>query len=115
MLCIHRVRARTHLVVLTEFGRTVAVNGTRGTGHGTGTAALMLGGAVTGKRVLADWPGLRPAELYEGRDLKPTTSLHALMKGMLRDHLQLTEAALENVVPASTRDRPVAGLVRERR
>jgi uncharacterized protein (DUF1501 family) len=105
----------TVVVVLTEFGRTVAINGTRGTDHGTGTAALLLGGAVSGKRVLADWPGLRSAELYEGRDLKPTTSLHALMKGVLRDHLRLPEAALENVFPASTRDRPVAGLVRDRR
>ncbi len=105
----------TVVVVLTEFGRTVAVNGTRGTDHGTGTAALILGGAVAGARVLADWPGLRPTDLYEGRDLRPTASVHALMKGVLRDHMRLSDAALQDVFPASGRDRPVAGLVRERR
>jgi uncharacterized protein (DUF1501 family) len=74
----------------------------------------MLGGAVAGGRVFADWPGLRPAELYEGRDLQATTSLHALMKGVLRDHLQLPEGALQDVFPQSTRDRAVPGLVRKR-
>ncbi len=103
---------RTVVVVLTEFGRTAAINGTRGTDHGTGTVALLLGGAVAGGRVLADWPGLRPADLFEGRDLKPTTSVHALMKGVLRDHLAVPEGALAQVFPSGTPDRPVAGLVR---
>jgi uncharacterized protein (DUF1501 family) len=103
---------RTIVVVLTEFGRTVAINGTRGTDHGTGTVALLLGGAVAGGRVVADWPGLRPADLFEGRDLKPTISVHALIKGVLRDHLAVSEGALAQVFPAGARDRPVAGLVR---
>ena len=51
---------RTVVLVATEFGRTVAVNGTRGTDHGTGAAAFLLGGAVRGGRVLGDWPGLKP-------------------------------------------------------
>ena len=61
----------TVVLVATEFGRTAAINGTRGTDHGTGAAAFLLGGAVAGGRVLADWPGLARANLLEGRDLKP--------------------------------------------
>jgi uncharacterized protein (DUF1501 family) len=103
---------RTIVVVLTEFGRTAAINGTRGTDHGTGTVALMVGGAVAGGRVVADWPGLRATDLFESRDLKPTTSVHALLKGVLRDHLAVPEGALAQVFPSGTTDRPVAGLVR---
>src|SRR5262245_59895438 len=67
----------TAVLVATEFGRTAATNGTRGTDHGTGAAAFLLGGAVAGGRVVADWPGLGARSLYEGRDLKPTTDLRA--------------------------------------
>lgn len=63
------------------------INGTEGTDHGTATVALLAGGAVKGGRVVADWPGLRDGNLYEGRDLKPTTDLRAVLKGVLRDHL----------------------------
>lgn len=102
----------TVVAVLTEFGRTVAANGTRGTDHGTGTVALLVGGAVAGGRVQADWPGLASGDLYEGRDLRPTLSMHALLKGVLRDHLALSDSALLQVFPASARERPVAELVR---
>lgn len=71
--------AQTVVLVASEFGRTVAANGTGGTDHGTGTAAMLLGGAVRGGRVVADWPGLKPADLHEGRDLKPTLGLDALV------------------------------------
>jgi uncharacterized protein (DUF1501 family) len=70
---------RTVVVVATEFGRTAAVNGTGGTDHGTGSVAMLLGGAVQGGRVLGDWPGLAPAALFQGRDLQPTTGLDALV------------------------------------
>jgi uncharacterized protein (DUF1501 family) len=72
------VWANTTVVVATVFGRTAAANGTGGTDHGTGSAAMVLGGAVAGKRVLADWPGLANHSLYQGRDLKPTTGLDTL-------------------------------------
>ena len=68
------------VVVATEFGRTARINGTDGTDHGTGTIALLAGGAVKGGRVIANWPGLKPANLYEGRDLAPTTDLRAVIK-----------------------------------
>ena len=69
----------TVVLVATEFGRTVAANGTGGTDHGTGAVAMMLGGAVQGGRIVADWPGLAPANLLDGRDLKPTLALDALI------------------------------------
>src|SRR6185436_16970322 len=62
--------ADTVVLVATEFGRTAAANGTNGTDHGTASAAMLLGGAVQGGRVLGDWPGLAPSALYEGRDLQ---------------------------------------------
>ncbi len=73
------VWSQTVVLVVTEFGRTVAANGTGGTDHGTGAAAMLLGGAVRGGRVVADWPGLAPADLLEGRDLRPTLALEALV------------------------------------
>ncbi|MDB5913013.1 MAG: hypothetical protein JWP22_1688 [Ramlibacter sp.] len=70
---------QTVVLVATEFGRTAAANGTGGTDHGTGSAALLAGGAVQGGRVLADWPGLATSSLHEGRDLRPTLGLDALI------------------------------------
>lgn len=70
---------KTVVLVATEFGRTAAANGTGGTDHGTGAVAMLAGGAVQGGRVVADWPGLAPSALYEGRDLKPTMSLEAVV------------------------------------
>jgi uncharacterized protein (DUF1501 family) len=103
----------TVILVATEFGRTAAINGTRGTDHGTGAAAFLLGGAVAGGRVLADWPGLARGDLYEGRDLRPTRDLRAVIKGVLRDHLGVPSAALESrVFPDSISARAVDGLIR---
>jgi uncharacterized protein (DUF1501 family) len=81
--------ANTLVLVATEFGRTVAPNGTGGTDHGQASAAMLLGGAVAGGRVIADWPGLSQTALYEGRDLKPTTDLDALIAGALAQHYGL--------------------------
>ena len=101
----------TVIVVATEFGRTARINGTEGTDHGTGTVAVLLGGAVQGGRVIADWPGVKAASLYEGRDLKATTDLRAVLKGVLKDHLRLDERALaERVFPGSASVQPMTGL-----
>ena len=89
---------RTVVVVATEFGREVAINGTLGTDHGTGAAAFVLGGAVKGGRVIADWPGLAKRERNEGRDLKITTDLRAVLKSVLSDHLQVASQTLSNEV-----------------
>ena len=102
----------TVVTVITEFGRTARINGTNGTDHGTGTVAFLAGGALRGGRVVADWPGLKQAQLYEERDLKPTTDLRAVLKGLLRDHLRVDERALATTVfPDSIGVAPISGLV----
>jgi uncharacterized protein (DUF1501 family) len=103
----------TAVLVATEFGRTAATNGTRGTDHGTGAAAFLMGGAVQGGRVIADWPGLSSGALFEGRDLKPTLDIRSVMKGVLADHLSVPTAALEkDVFPDSGKARALTGLMR---
>jgi uncharacterized protein (DUF1501 family) len=104
---------KTVVLVATEFGRTAAINGTRGTDHGTGAAAFLLGGAVSGGRVITDWPGLARANLLENRDLKPTRDLRTVMKGVLRDHLGVPGGALDSkVFPDSAGVRPLDDLIR---
>ena len=101
----------TVVAVVTEFGRTARINGTEGTDHGTGTVALLIGGALAGGRVVADWPGVKDRDLHEGRDLKPTTDLRSVLKGLLKDHLRVDERALaEAVFPGSEDVKPTAGL-----
>lgn len=98
---------RTAVVVATEFGRTVEINGTRGTDHGTGGAAWVLGGRVQGGRVLADWPGLAPAQRFEGRDLHITLDIRSVLKGVLGPQLGLGDRVLgEQVFPGSAAVKP---------
>jgi uncharacterized protein (DUF1501 family) len=98
----------TVVAVVTEFGRTAHLNGTNGTDHGTATIMLLAGGALRGGRVVADWPGLKPANLYEARDLKATTDVRAVLK----DHLRLDATALASkVFPMSQAAKPLPGLV----
>ena len=104
---------RTVILIVTEFGRTAMPNGTNGTDHGTAGVALLAGGAVDGGRVLADWPGLSPRNLYQNRDLFPTLDLRAICKGVLRDHFALSDAALnQKVFPDSQSIRPHRDLIR---
>jgi uncharacterized protein (DUF1501 family) len=105
--------ANTVVVIVTEFGRTVAPNGAGGTDHGTAAAAFLAGGAVRGGRVLADWPGLGRQALHEGRDLRPTTDLRGVLKGLLADHLRVASSALERDAFPESADAPaVQGLLR---
>ena len=102
----------TAIVVATEFGRTAQVNGTEGTDHGTGTTAFLAGGAIKGGRVIADWPGLRPAQLRDGRDLAATTDLRAVIKGIAVDLLGASPAVLtRDVFPGSDHVLPMKGLI----
>ena len=102
----------TAVIVVTEFGRTARVNGTVGSDHGTGTVAFLLGGAIAGGKTFADWPGLAQNHLHEGRDLKPTTDLRMVMKGLLQDHLGLSAAVLaDTIFPGSQHATAMKGLV----
>ncbi len=102
----------TVVLVMTEFGRTVRVNGTGGTDHGTGTVAFVLGGDVAGGRVQANWPGLSTGNLFENRDLQPTADLRAVTKGLLGPLFGLDVAALGRVFPDSEQASAVGGLLR---
>lgn len=105
--------ADTLVLVATEFGRTVAVNGTGGTDHGQASAAMLFGGGVKGGRVVSDWPGLTQAALYEGRDLKPTTQLDAFIAGAVADHFAVDPVkAMAALFPASTKVAAINGLIR---
>jgi uncharacterized protein (DUF1501 family) len=99
------------VVLITEFGRTAHINGDNGTDHGTGTVALLAGGALKGGRVVTDWPGLKEVDLFEKRDLKATTDLRAVLKGVLKDHLRIEDKALANAIfPDSPGVAPMSGL-----
>ena len=103
----------TAVLMVTEFGRTAAINGTRGTDHGTATVAFLVGGAVAGGRVITRWPGLSQQALYQGRDLAPTLDLRCVLKGLLADQLRVPSRALEKTVfPDSQSARPLEGLLR---
>jgi len=105
--------AQSVVVVVSEFGRTVAENGSRGTDHGVGGLALVLGGSVAGGRVVGDWPGLQTGQRHEGRDLQPANAYEALFKGLLIEHLDLSPKAIEaRVFPQSAHLRPLSGLLR---
>lgn len=102
----------TLVLVATEFGRTVVVNGTAGTDHGTGAAAMLFGGGVRGGRVVADWPGVAAAQLHEGRDLRPTSRLDDVISGALSAHFGLDpQRTAATLFPALTRAMPMPGLV----
>ena len=104
---------QTAVLVVTEFGRTAAMNGTRGTDHGTGGCAFLVGGAVRGGRVMADWPGLARAALLDNRDLRPTLDLRSVFKTVLDEHMRVdTRTLATRIFPDSSGARPLQGLVR---
>lgn len=92
----------TVIIIGTEFGRTVKENGTGGTDHGTGSALFLAGGAVQGGRVLGDWPGLETSQLFEQRDLMPTSNSYSWISNVLANHWQIPESALQHVFPNIT-------------
>jgi uncharacterized protein (DUF1501 family) len=101
------------VLIITEFGRTVRFNGTAGADHGNGSVAMLVGGAINGGRTIADWPGLRDADLFEGRDLKPTTDIRSLFKGVMADHFGIGAASMErDIFPDSKMAAPLRDLIR---
>ena len=104
--------SQTLVLVVTEFGRTARFNGTNGTDHGTGSAALMLGGPVSGGRVIADWPGIREQDLYQQRDLRPTIPLEGVLSGAIAEHFTLDPAlTFQTLFPGRT-SAPIGGLLK---
>lgn len=83
---------QTVVVAVTEFGRTLRLNASGGTEHGTASAALLAGGAVSGGRVMAAWPGLGEAQLLEGQDLAPTRDVRELLAAALFQQFEITPA-----------------------
>ena len=103
----------TVVLVVSEFGRTAAENGSRGTDHGTGGLALAAGGAIAGGRIVGDWPGLSDRALYEGRDVLAANAYERLFKAILVGHLRLDPGFVEDrVFPASRAQWPMDGLFR---
>ncbi|RYY96060.1 MAG: DUF1501 domain-containing protein [Comamonadaceae bacterium] len=104
---------QTVVLVATEFGRTAAANGTGGTDHGTGAAAMLAGGAVQGGRVLADWPGLAPADLFEGRDLRPTLALETLIAQTCAETFRIEPGKMARTLfPHLVQGKPLPRLLR---
>ncbi len=89
---------KTALVAVSEFGRTVRVNGGQGTDHGTGGIAILAGGAIKGGRMYGDWPTLKSSALFENRDLMPTVDSRSVFKGLLRDQLGWATNDLDTAV-----------------
>jgi uncharacterized protein (DUF1501 family) len=111
--CIGTAWSKTVMVCATEFGRTVRTNGDEGTDHGVGTLTLLAGGAVNGGQIFGDWPGLAPANLYEGSDLTPATDLRSVFKGVLGDHLGVPAGMLSSYVfPGSTNAPAMSNLIK---
>ncbi len=105
------VWGRTAVVCMTEFGRTARQNGTRGTDHGTGGAMLLAGGALARGQVVADWPGLAEADLYDRRDLMPTRDLRAHAGWILRGLFGLSRTEIEGAVFPGAELGPDPGLL----
>lgn len=81
------------VVTMSEFGRSVSENGSRGTDHGHGNAMMVLGGAVRGGKVYGRWPGLAREQRHDGRDLAITTDFRAVFNEVVRGHLGLRDTS----------------------
>lgn len=95
-------RDRTVVLVMTEFGRTAAENGSKGTDHGHGSAMFALGGRLRGGRVVTRWPGIGPSDLNQGRDLKVTTDFRDVFAEVLDKHMGLAPAQQAPIFPGHT-------------
>lgn len=89
---------KTTVLAMTEFGRTVAENGTGGTDHGTAGAMVVAGGAIRGGKVYGQWPGLEEADLFERRDLMPTSDVRAWAAHAMRGLYGFDRALLQDKV-----------------
>lgn len=105
------VWGKTVVMAMTEFGRTARQNGSGGTDHGTGGAMLVAGGAVRGGKVYGRWPGLAEAELYDRRDLMPTSDVRDWAAQAMQALFGLDRSVLEGTVFPGLKMEAGSGLV----
>jgi uncharacterized protein (DUF1501 family) len=94
----------TAILIMSEFGRTVAENGNAGTDHGHGNVAWLMGGGVKGGKVWHRWPGLNENQLYEGRDLAVTTDFRGVIGSVASGHFGLDDQKIAAIIPGYQRD-----------
>ncbi|MGR5133349.1 DUF1501 domain-containing protein [Vibrio alfacsensis] len=104
--------SKTVVMAASEFGRTAAENGTKGTDHGTANVMLIAGGAVNGGQVLGAFPGLSQTKLYQGRDLAPVNDMRAVIKAMLQQHMGIQSSSLAAVFPDSGSEQDYVSLIK---
>jgi uncharacterized protein (DUF1501 family) len=93
------IYADTTILVLSEFGRTVAENGNQGTDHGRGNVMWIFGGSLRGGQVYGQWPGLSKSERYEGRDLAITTDFRSVVSTVLLSQFGVKENQVSRIFP----------------
>lgn len=104
---------RTVVMVVSEFGRTAAENGQRGTDHGTGGLAMLAGGAVRGGRIAGQWPGLSERALHEGRDVLAVNRYESIFKSIMIGHMGIAQQVVEDMIlPRTANLAPMDGLLR---
>ncbi|MFA5909266.1 MAG: DUF1501 domain-containing protein [Vicinamibacterales bacterium] len=91
--------ADTVILTMSEFGRAVAENGSRGTDHGHGNAMFVIGGGVKGREVYGTWPGLKADQRFEGRDLAVTTDFRDVFSEVVMKHLGAGAPTAAKVFP----------------
>lgn len=91
---------RVTVLTISEFGRRVRENGSRGADHGHGNAMLVLGGGIRGGRVYGRWPGLGPGDLADG-DLAVTTDYRSVLGEILQKRCGL--GSLADVFPGGVK------------
>ena len=102
---------QTAVLIVSEFGRTAAENGNRGTDHGTGGLAMIAGGAVKGGQILGKWPGLSRYSLHEKRDVRAENDYESIFKSVLISHLGLKDSFVEDTVLPGNKSQPMEGLI----
>jgi len=103
--------ANTTILVMSEFGRTVAQNGNGGTDHGHGNVAWVMGGNVRGGKVYGRWPGLAPNQLWEGRDVAVTTDFRSIIGAVVGGQFGVEGERLAQIIPGYRPDSELSGLI----
>lgn len=89
---------KTTVLAMTEFGRTVRQNGSKGTDHGTGGTVIVAGGAIRGGKIYGDWPGLAEEDLYNRRDLMPTADIRLYAAAAMQGLFNATASQIEGTI-----------------